>query len=75
MQETFQIGVSRPAPRLTDSPTPEQVFRLPKIGVKEMITAVPGPSMIALGVSIGSGEWLLGPLAFGGGALNRPPAR
>ena len=24
-----------------------------------------GPSMIALGAALGSGEWLLGPLAFG----------
>lgn len=65
MQETLQIGVSRPALPLDNLPTPEQVFKLPKIGAKEMITAVLGPSMIALGVSIGSGEWLLGPLAFG----------
>ena len=61
----LQIGVSRPALGLDDLPTPEQVFKLPRIGFKELITAVLGPSMIALGVSIGSGEWLLGPLAFG----------
>jgi hypothetical protein len=62
---TKQIGVSRPALPLTDLPTPEEVFNKPKIGGKELITCVLGPSMIALGVSIGSGEWLLGPLAFG----------
>jgi hypothetical protein len=62
---TLQIGVSRPALPLTDLPTPEEVFNLPKIGPRELILAVLGPSMIALGVSIGSGEWLLGPLAFG----------
>lgn len=62
---TLQIGVSRPPLPLDDLPTPEQVFHLPRIGPRELILAVLGPSMIALGVSIGSGEWLLGPLAFG----------
>jgi hypothetical protein len=62
---SIQIGVSRPALPLTDLPTPEEVFNKPKVGGKELITCVLGPSMIALGVSIGSGEWLLGPLGFG----------
>lgn len=62
---SIQIGVSRPALPLTDIPTPEEVFNKPRIGGKELITCVLGPSMIALGVSIGSGEWLLGPLGFG----------
>ncbi|MBM3301613.1 MAG: Nramp family divalent metal transporter, partial [Deltaproteobacteria bacterium] len=64
-QPVIQIGVSRPALPLTDIPTPEEVFNKPKLGPKELITCVLGPSMIALGVSIGSGEWLLGPLGFG----------
>jgi len=63
--DSLQIGVSRPPLPLDDLPTPEEVFNVPKIGVKEMIMYVLGPSMIALGVSIGSGEWLLGPLGFG----------
>lgn len=62
---SIQIGVSRPALPLTDIPTPEEVFNKPRIGPKELFTCVLGPSMIALGVSIGSGEWLLGPLGFG----------
>ncbi|MBN1191490.1 MAG: Nramp family divalent metal transporter [Dehalococcoidales bacterium] len=62
--ETLQIGVSRPALKIADIPTPEQVFNLPKIGPKETITAILGPSLIALGISIGSGEWLLGPMGF-----------
>ena len=61
----LQIGVSRPPLPLEDLPTPEEVFRVPRIGARQMVTCVLGPSMIALGVSIGSGEWLLGPLAFG----------
>lgn len=28
-----------------------------------------GPSLVALGISVGSGEWLLGPLAIGGGGF------
>jgi len=63
--EVLQIGVSRPALPLEDLPTPEEVFQAPRVGFKVLITRVLGPSMIALGVSIGSGEWLLGPLAFG----------
>jgi hypothetical protein len=62
---SIQIGVSRPVLPLTDIPTPEEVFNKPVIGGRELITCVLGPSMIALGVSIGSGEWLLGPLGFG----------
>ena len=61
----LDLGVSRPPLPLTDLPTPEAVFDKPKIGRKELVTCVLGPSMIALGVSIGSGEWLLGPLGFG----------
>jgi hypothetical protein len=52
---TIQIGVSRPPLPLTDLPSPEEVFNKPKIGGKEIISCVLGPSMIALGVSIGSG--------------------
>ncbi len=59
---TRQIGVSRPALGITDLPTPEEVFKVKKIGTKELFMVVVGPSLIALGVSIGSGEWLLGPL-------------
>jgi hypothetical protein len=62
--KTLQIGVSRPPLEITDLPTPEEVFKTPKIGTAEIIKLVIGPSLIALGVSIGSGEWLLGPLNF-----------
>ncbi|PWH14263.1 MAG: hypothetical protein DDG60_08255 [Anaerolineae bacterium] len=63
-KEELQIGVSRPALPLDDLPTPEEVFHAPVLDWKNVIKYVLGPSMIALGVSIGSGEWLLGPLAF-----------
>jgi hypothetical protein len=63
-RKTLQIGVSRPALPLGELPRPEEVFRVSRLGWKNVIRHVLGPSMIALGVSIGSGEWLLGPLAF-----------
>ncbi|HUT62469.1 MAG TPA: Nramp family divalent metal transporter, partial [Anaerolineae bacterium] len=61
--KSMQIGVSRPELPLDDLPLPEKVFEVKKIGLKELLVLVLGPSMIALGVSIGSGEWLLGPMA------------
>ncbi|HET7676566.1 MAG TPA: Nramp family divalent metal transporter [Candidatus Limnocylindrales bacterium] len=62
--ETYQIGVSRPPLPLTDLPTPEEVVGAPRISPKVLMSAIVGPSLIALGVSIGSGEWLLGPFNF-----------
>jgi len=65
-QETgYQIGVSRPALAVEDLPTPEEVFHVKRIGVMELIFIVLGPSVIALGLAVGSGEWMLGPLAVG----------
>lgn len=60
---TVQIGVSRPPLEIDDLPTPEEVFKVPRIGFRELVRLVLGPSVIALGVAIGAGEWLLGPLA------------
>src|ERR671914_1979539 len=62
----YEIGVGPPL-RVDDLPTPEAVFGAPRIGAKETVTLVVGPSLIALGLSIGSGEWLLAPLAIGEG--------
>jgi hypothetical protein len=59
---TVQIGSSRPPLAVDDLPTPEEVFKVARIGPKEILRLVVGPSIIALGISIGSGEWLLGPL-------------
>ena len=59
---SIQIGTSRPPLEIDDLPTPEEVFKVSKIGPRELVRLVIGPSIIALGVAIGSGEWLLGPL-------------
>jgi hypothetical protein len=41
-------------------PTPEEVFKMP-INLRNKILFLWGSAVIALGVSIGSGEFLLGP--------------
>jgi hypothetical protein len=62
---SYQLGTSRPPLGVTDLPEPEEVFRVRRIGPRELVMYVLGPSLIALGISIGSGEWLLGPQAVG----------
>ncbi|MEU4696442.1 Nramp family divalent metal transporter [Nonomuraea dietziae] len=59
------LGVSRPDLAVTDLPGPEEVFGVQRIGPKELFKYAVGPSLIALGISVGSGEWLLGPQAVG----------
>src|SRR5215218_1964794 len=61
----YRLGVGPPPLKVEDLPTPEEAFAAPRIGRKETITLVIGPSLIALGLSIGSGEWILAPLAIG----------
>jgi hypothetical protein len=62
---TYPLGTGRPPLGVDDLPEPEQVFGVRRIGLKATITLVVGPSLIALGLSIGSGEWILAPLAIG----------
>ncbi len=62
---TYPLGVSRPPLEMADLPTPEEVWGVPNVGRQEIVKFALGPSVIALGVAIGSGEWLLGPLAVG----------
>jgi hypothetical protein len=61
----YPLGVSRPELAVEDLPTPEEVFRVKRVGFRQIVMFVVGPSLIALGISIGSGEWLLGPQAVG----------
>jgi hypothetical protein len=62
---TYQLGTSRPPLAVQDLPEPEEVFKVSKIGPVALFKFALGPSLIALGISIGSGEWLLGPQAVG----------
>jgi hypothetical protein len=63
--QAYPLGVSRPDLAVADLPTPEEVFKVPRIGPVQLFKYAVGPSLIALGISIGSGEWLLGPLSVG----------
>jgi hypothetical protein len=62
---SYDLGVSRPPLSVADLPEPEEVFKVRVIGPRELFKFALGPSLIALGISIGSGEWLLGPQAVG----------
>ena len=61
----LSVGVSRPDLAFADLPEPEEVFGVRQIGFKEIVKFAIGPSLIALGISIGSGEWILGPRNIG----------
>ena len=61
---SYELGAGPPL-GVDDLPTPEAAFGARRIGLKETVMLVIGPSLIALGLSIGSGEWLLAPLAIG----------
>ncbi|PRY00882.1 Nramp family divalent metal transporter [Allonocardiopsis opalescens] len=61
----YPLGVSRPPLGLEDLPEPEEVFKVRRLGPLQIVQFVIGPSLIALGISVGSGEWLLGPQAVG----------
>jgi hypothetical protein len=64
-ERTHPLGTSRPPLAVGDLPEPEEVFGVRRLGWREIIQFAIGPSLIALGISIGSGEWLLGPQAVG----------
>jgi hypothetical protein len=64
VRTTYELGAREPL-QVADLPTPEEAFNVPHLGRKEVVQFVLGPSLIALGISIGSGEWLLGPLNVG----------
>jgi hypothetical protein len=62
---SYQVGASRPPLSVGQLPEPEEVFGVSRLGWQQIIKYAIGPSLIALGISIGSGEWLLGPQAVG----------
>ena len=66
----YELGKGPPL-TVDDLPTPEEAFGAPKIALKQTITLVIGPSLIALGLSVGSGEWILAPLAGSGSGSSR----
>jgi len=52
---------ARPIGIVDKIPTPEEAFNLTKLDAKALVLKVLGPAVIALGLAIGSGEWLMGP--------------
>jgi hypothetical protein len=60
-----QLGVSMPPLVIEDLPSPEEVFGARRIGPAEIVFMILGPAMIALSLAVGSGEWVLGPMAVG----------
>jgi hypothetical protein len=42
--EAYPLGTGRPPLKVDDLPEPEQVFGVPRIGAKALITLVIGPS-------------------------------
>jgi Mn2+/Fe2+ NRAMP family transporter len=59
-EEMVMFG-TKPIRVVDKLPTPEEVFRLPKLTWGNIFTKVLGPAAIPLGMAIGSGEWLMGP--------------
>src|SRR5918997_3870775 len=60
----YELGKGPPL-TVDDLPTPEEAFGAPKIALKALVALFFGPSLIALGLSGGSGEWILAPFAIG----------
>ncbi|MEM4856234.1 MAG: Nramp family divalent metal transporter, partial [Sulfolobales archaeon] len=58
--ERIMLG-ARPIEVVDKLPTPEEVFKLPKVDVKALLMIIMGPAWIAVGDAFGSGEWLMIP--------------
>ena len=63
-ENVLKLGKGDPLEVAGKVPTPEEVFHLKEIPISKKIFKVYGPAVIALGMSIGSGEYLLGPSLF-----------
>ena len=53
--EKYPLGKSRPPLGVDDLPEPEEVFKAGRLGPLQIVQFVVGPSLIALGISVGSG--------------------
>ena len=62
--KTYPLGHGPPLEVVEKVPTPEEVFDLKEVTFWKKVAKVYGPAVIALGMSIGSGEYLLGPSLF-----------
>lgn len=62
---TWKLGRRAPL-EVAELPTPEKAFGFRRIGWEEKLLLFVSPAVIAIGVSIGSGEWVLGPMNVAG---------
>jgi hypothetical protein len=60
-KEFFKLGEGPTLEVVDRLPTPEEVFKVPKLTGWKLFATVFGPSFTALGGALGSGEWLMGP--------------
>ena len=70
--EEFVLGKGQPLQVVDSLPSVEERFKISKVTLFQKLFRVFGPGVIALGVAIGSGEFLLGPsqmLLYGMGIL------
>lgn len=63
-KKTYPLGRGPPLEVVEEVPSPEEVFNIKEISTWKKIAKVYGPAVIALGMSVGSGEYLLGPSLF-----------
>ncbi|MEM4841019.1 MAG: Nramp family divalent metal transporter [Sulfolobales archaeon] len=61
VKEYFRLGEGPALEVVEKLPTPEEVFKVPKLSGWKLFATVFGPSFTALGGALGSGEWLMGP--------------
>jgi len=62
--EKWEIGAGAPIEVGEKLPTPEEVFKIPKITMKSLVFVAFGPALMALGAGIGGREWITGPAVF-----------
>ncbi|MEM0505512.1 MAG: Nramp family divalent metal transporter [Sulfolobales archaeon] len=60
-KEYFRLGEGPALEVVEKLPTPEEVFKVPKLSGWKLFATILGPSFMALGGALGSGEWIMGP--------------
>ncbi|MEM4519556.1 MAG: hypothetical protein QXD94_03880, partial [Sulfolobales archaeon] len=60
-REQYRLGEGPALEVVEKLPTPEEVFKVPKLSGWKLFATIFGPSFTALGGALGSGEWLMGP--------------
>ncbi len=61
VREFMRLGEGPALEVVEKLPTPEEVFKVPKLTGWKLFATILGPSFMALGGALGSGEWIMGP--------------